>query len=486
MTNTFLLFPIHLFKNIDHLKTKDKVYLIEDARFFTDLKYHKLKIAFHRATMRFYYDYLQQHNINTEYIEFNQNHEQLYKSLHKLNVESYNLGDNILKDRLVSLIPKLKIIDSLNFLVSENIIKDNLTEFFNGNKYNHKNFYKWQRTRLNILIESNGEPTGGKWSFDEDNRNKIKNIDKIPPIQPINNNNYVKEAIIYTQNNFKDNYGDLNYFIYPVTYDEIDIWINDFLQNKFNDYGEFQDAVIDDNPFLYHSVLSPVMNIGLITDREVLDKTEPYFKKAPINSVEGFIRQIIGWRNYIYMIYLCEGDQLKKANFLNHTNRLNKKIMWEGNTQIDPIDDIIKKITKYGYANHIERLMFLGNYLLLMMIKPLDVYEIFMEWTIDAYEWVMVPNVFCMSQFADGGLIMTRPYFSSSNYIIKMSNYRKGEWSKIFDDIYYNFINNHIEYLQKNYSTSRQVSHWKKKTVSNQQQIIKNANDYIQNITFSK
>jgi deoxyribodipyrimidine photolyase-like uncharacterized protein len=130
----------------------------------------------------------------------------------------------------------------------------------------------------------------------------------------------------------------------------------------------------------------------------------------------------------------------------------------------DKLEGIDKSvITKYGYANHIERLMFLGNYLLLLMIDPKDVYEIFMEWTIDAYEWVMVPNVFCMSQFADGGLIMTRPYFSSSNYILKMSNYRKGEWSKIFDNIYYNFISNHVEYLQKNYSTSRQVSHWKKK-----------------------
>lgn len=188
---------------------------------------------------------------------------------------------------------------------------------------------------------------------------------------------------------------------------------------------------------------------------------------------------------YLYDI-LCEGDQLKYTNFFNHTNRLNKKIMWEGTTQIDPIDDIIKKINKYGYANHIERLMFLGNYLLLMMIDPKDVYEIFMEWTIDAYECVMVPNVFCMSQFADGGLIMTRPYFSSSNYIIKMSNYRKGNWSKIFDNIYYNFISNHVEYLQKNYSTSRQVSHWKKKSESQQKQIIDDYNNYIKNITSFK
>jgi deoxyribodipyrimidine photolyase-related protein len=232
MSNIFLIFPVHLFKNIDYLKTKDKVYVIEDSRFFTDFKYHKLKIAFHRATMRFYYDYLQQNSINTVYIEFNENLDELYKSIEKSNVETYCLGDNVLKERLKLTIPNLRIIDTLNFLVSENIVQDNLGEFFNGNKYNHKNFYKWQRTRLNILLESNGEPTGGKWSFDEDNRKKIKDTHNIPPIQPTNNNNYVKEAITYIQKNFNDNYGDLNNFIYPVTYDEIDARVNDFLQNQ--------------------------------------------------------------------------------------------------------------------------------------------------------------------------------------------------------------------------------------------------------------
>jgi deoxyribodipyrimidine photolyase-related protein len=225
-----------------------------------------------------------------------------------------------------------------------------------------------------------------------------------------------------------------------------------------------------------------MMNIGLLTDNEVIEIVLKYQDKIPISSFEGFIRQIIGWRNYMYTLYILEGDSLVKSNFLNHKNKLNKKIMWSGETKLLPLDNIINKIVNYGYAHHIERLMYLGNYMLLCMINPKDVYEIFMEWTIDAYDWVMVPNVYGMSQYCDGGNIMTRPYFSSSNYILKMSDYKKGEWCKIWDALYYNFINTHQKMLEKNYATSRQVAFWKKKTEIEKKRILKTSKDYLDNI----
>jgi deoxyribodipyrimidine photolyase-related protein len=221
------------------------------------------------------------------------------------------------------------------------------------------------------------------------------------------------------------------------------------------------------------------MNIGLLTDNEVLDITLKYQNKVPIQSFEGFIRQIIGWRNYMYSIYILEGTNLRKMNFFNHNNKLNKEKMWLGNTGLLPVDNIIKKIDNYSYSHHIERLMYLGNYMLLCMINPNDVYEIFMEWTIDAYDWVMIPNVYSMSQYADGGLIMTKPYFSSSNYILKMSDYKKEKWCILWDALYYNFINVHQEYLSKNYGTSRQVLHWKKKLDKEKNKIIKIASEYL-------
>ena len=224
------------------------------------------------------------------------------------------------------------------------------------------------------------------------------------------------------------------------------------------------------------------MNIGLLTDTEVLEITMPYQNKVCIESFEGFIRQIIGWRNYMLYIYITKGEQIRKCNFFNNKNNINREMMWEGTTGILPVDDIINKINNYSYAHHIERLMYLGNYMLLCMINPKDVYTIFMEWTIDAYDWVMVPNVYGMSQYADGGMIMTRPYLCSSNYILKMSNYKKDKWCDVLNSLYYNFINKHQKYLKTNYATSRQVAFWNKKSKDEKDKILKDAKDYLKKL----
>ena len=482
--NIFLIYPIHLFSNIDNLKNK-KIYLIEDKRFFTDFMYHKLKLAYHRATMKSYFDYLISKKIDVEYIDYKEDIDLFYKniSVDDTILETYDLCDNVLQKKLLEYIPKLKIIKTLNFLVDKDLLEQNINKFYNGKKFNHKNFYKWQRIRLNILV-NDGKPVGGKWSFDEDNRKKMPNDMIIPKIiyKIPNDKNYRKEAIEYVEKNFKNNYGSLDNFIYPINHKDAKIWLKRFLQERFTNFGIYEDAVSKNNPFLFHSVLSPMMNIGLLTDTEVIKETMKYQNKVPINSFEGFIRQIIGWRNYIYATYLLVGDKMSKSNFFNHTNKLNKEIMWTAKTDILPIDNIIQTIVDYSYAHHIERLMYLGNYMLLCMINPKDVYEIFMEWTIDAYEWVMVPNVYGMSQFSDGGIIMNRPYFSSSNYILKMSNYKCGKndnWCNILDALYYNFINKHEKYLKSNYSTARQVSHWNKKSYSEKKAIIDVAELYL-------
>jgi deoxyribodipyrimidine photolyase-related protein len=423
--NTFLLFPIHLFKNIDALKEKKlKVYLIEDPRYFTDFKYHKLKLAYHRATMKSYYKYLEENKIDVEYIEFYEDINNFYKNLNSTKIIMYDPNDNKLEDKIKKYIPKIEIINTLNFLVNKELIIQNKNVFFKNKKYNHQAFYKWQRIRLNILIDKDNEPIGGKWSFDTENRNKIPNDISIPKIENKLNKVDKKEEIIieeaknYTKKYFPENYGSLDNFIYPINHDDSKKWLHYFLKNKFENFGPYEDAVSEKDPFLFHSVLTPMMNIGLLTDEEVIKEVLKYENKVSIASFEGFIRQIIGWRNYIYSIYLLEGESLRKMNFLNHQQRLNKKgkkILWEGKTEILPVDDIIHKINDYSYAHHIERLMYLGNYMLLCMIHPDDVYEMFMEWTIDAYDGVMVANVNGMTQFADGGMIMTRPYFSSSN-----------------------------------------------------------------------
>jgi deoxyribodipyrimidine photolyase-related protein len=473
----FLIFPIHLFQNINLLKDK-KVYLIEEPRYFCDFNYHKLKLAYHRATLKSYYNFLKSKKIDVHYIDFKDVTPQFYKSLNK-NIEIYDPTDKTLLSKLNNLIPSLKVHETLNFLINEELLK----EYQKNSKLNHQAFYKWQRIRLNILIDSQNKPVGGKWSFDQDNREKIPSSINIPKIPIINKDTtsqkIINESIKYITENFPNNYGSLDNFIYPIDHKNSKKWLIFFLENKFEKFGIYEDAVSDKDPYLFHSVLTPMMNIGLLTDKEVINETLKYQTKIPLNSFEGFIRQIIGWRNYMYSMYLLHSDQLINSNFFKSNNKLNFKMMWEGTTNIKPIDDIINKIEKYAYAHHIERLMYLGLYMMLCMIKPLDVYKIFMEWTIDAYEWVMVPNVYGMSQYADGGLTMTKPYIASYNYMLGMSHYKKGEWCETLEALYYNFINEHEEYLSKNYSVSRQVAHWKKKSNKDKNKLLDKAKLYF-------
>jgi deoxyribodipyrimidine photolyase-related protein len=207
-----------------------------------------------------------------------------------------------------------------------------------------------------------------------------------------------------------------------------------------------------------------------------------------MNSFEGFIRQIIGWKSTMRYFYEFYYEKQMGMNKLNHKRKLTDHF-WKGTTQIPIIDDSIKKLHSTGYLHHIERLMVMGNFMLLCEIDPNDVFKWFML-TIDAYQWVMVPNIFGMSQYADGGLLMTRPYFSSSNYIMRMSDYKntvttidlgksKHTWSDIWDALYYRFIYKNHDMLKKIYATARNVSHWDKKTKEQQDELLKTAEKYL-------
>jgi len=487
--NIFLLYPTQLFNNIDKLLNK-KIYLLEDPIYFSKYKFHKLKLAYHRATMKNYYDFLKNNSLDVYYIDFD-NITNFYKNINininKSNIEIYELYDNNLMKKCKKYFKNLIIHDSLNFLVNKNLLDTNKDLFYKNNHYNHTEFYKMQRRRLNILMNKNGTPKGGKWSFDTENRKKIPIDIKIPNILDLvlnsnqEKNKYIIEAIEYIEKHplFSKNYGSLDNFIYPITYNDAVKWLEYFCHKKFEDFGKYEDAETMRDPFLFHSVLSPMMNIGLITDNEVLNIVKKYENKICIASYEGFIRQIIGWRNYVLCIYIYDGEKVRKMNFMQHKNKINDKLIWSGETGILPFDNIINKIKEYAYAHHIERLMYLGNFLFLCQIKPDDVYKAFMVWTIDAYDWVMVPNVYCMSQFADGGLMMKKPYFSSYNYILKMSDYKKEKWCEIWSVLYYNFINTHQKYLKTSYGAFFQVNNWLKKPLDEKKDILKKAKYYL-------
>jgi deoxyribodipyrimidine photolyase-related protein len=231
--------------------------------------------------------------------------------------------------------------------------------------------------------------------------------------------------------------------------------LQEFVRERLHNFGPYEDAIESDHARLFHSTLSPVLNIGLITPREVIDAAlhEATRTSVPLASLEGFIRQVLGWREFIRAAYERDGRVMRSQNFWKHTRTLSEA-HWNGTTGIPPFDQMVHKALRYGYAHHIERLMVAGNLMLLSEIHPHEVYRWFMALFIDAYDWVMVPNVYGMSQFADGGSFATKPYISGSNYLKKMGTFEKGAWEETWDGLYWHFIEKHTDYFASQHRLS--------------------------------
>lgn len=329
--------------------------------------------------------------------------------------------------------------------------------FAERKRYFLNDFYIDLRKRLAILVEDD-EPLGGKWSFDHENRKRLPAKAFVPNLPEAEEIELVLEARTYVDQIFPDTIGSAENFRYPVTRSVALAWLDSFVLERLHNYGAYQDAIVAKDSFLFHSVLTPALNIGLLTPDEVLERVIDFGKqnKIPINSIEGFVRQVLGWREFVRVVYTREGVRQRTENHFRH-NRKIPRSFWTGETGIEPVDNVIRKALRNGYANHIERLMIIGNFMLLCEFDPDDVYQWFMEFYVDSYDWVMVPNVYGMSQFADGGLMSTKPYVSGSNYIVKMSDFKKGPWCEIWDALYWTFIEKHKTEFEKNPRMSMMV-----------------------------
>lgn len=519
VNTAFLIYPNQLYEQVFE-QNKDFIYfIIEDTLFFKDTKhyfnFHKKKLLLHRASMKYFYQMLKNKGFKVEYIDFSHtNHPKFFlKKLRTNNFEKivlYDPTDYILSLRLKKYCDiyniKLQILESVNFITTLNQVFEH---FKDKKHFSMNSFYIYQRKRLNILMQ-NQKPVGGNYSFDVKNRNKLpKNITLVNEIKfdyDFKNYKSLEECASYINKNFNDNYGDTNNFNYPVTHEQASKQLEYFLEYKFNNFGPYEDAIAKDEVYLFHSNLSSSLNIGLLSPKQVIDSVLNYYEKSkitnkpiPIESVEGFIRQIIGWREFMRATYVLKGSQIRNSNYLNHFNKIDESF-YNATTGIYVLDYTIKKVVEYAYCHHIERLMILGNLMLLLQKDPNDIYKWFMEMFIDAYDWVMVPNVYSMSQFSDGGLITTKPYFSSSNYILKMSDYKKdtntlkmtteyknkdftnyknNDWCIIWDSLFYNFILKHREIIKKNPRLSILLKNLDNKTDDQIKEIIKISSRYI-------
>lgn len=473
MKNTLLLFPNQLFEHHDIDLRMYSIVLIEDSLFFKDHQYsvnfHCKKLIFHRASMQCYASHLRDSGFTVSYLDWQKNgldhffkqfDQRRIKENQKSNLTLYDAVDFALNKRLKRLCAENNIRPTwLQSKLFINTNTENKDYRASKKRWFMTDFYQFQRRRLNILIDDN-KPTGGKWSFDEANRKKIpkKLRNEIPKLQLPKKNKWVIEAKKYVSTVFPNALGSNEHFEYPVDHASAQTWLKVFLQQRFDKFGVYEDALVPQQGWLYHSILTPMLNAGLLSPQSAIDQAIQYAydNDIPINSLEGFIRQIIGWREFMRATYVDLGVTMRTSNHWKHYRNIPASF-YNGTTGIKPIDDVIKRTLKTAYCHHIERLMVLGGFMFLCEFKPKQIYQWFMELFIDSYDWVMVPNVFAMSQNADGGLITTKPYFSGSSYLKKMGyddTHKELEsdknWCAIWDGLYWRWIDNHAEELSKN------------------------------------
>lgn len=462
--SVLLLYPHQLYAAEYLPKDVDQVFLVEDPLIFgTDKQYqlfiHKQKLVLHRATMRRYVeDVLWPAGYQVEYIEFhhlNETGDIVNRLTHADRVDFFDPTDDILERRLKESLKKLGNQPVINEIETPNfyLSREEAKAFFqNKAKSSFTDFYRWQRERFNVLINPKTyKPEGGKLSFENESRKRLPKNHKLPSFQVYGSNKYVDEAKKYVNKHFNDNLGSIDNFPWPTNHQEAVAWLDAFLEHRLDDFGVYEDALDGDAPWLYHSALSPILNIGLLSPMEIVDLAlERHAKKeVPIASLESFVRQILGWREYTRAIYVDRHVALRTKNVFGHERRLTND-WYYATTGVKPVDDVIKKSLDRGYAHQAERSMVLGNFMFLCEIYPGDVYRWFMEMYIDAYDWVVVPNVYGLSQYSDGSNLAGTSYASSSNYVLNMSHYERGEWADVWDGLYWGFVDKHQESLKKN------------------------------------
>ena len=491
MSKVNIIFPDQLLEELLLPVIKHKTYLVEEYLFFRQYKFHKQKIAFHRAGMKYYESFLKKKAKSIQYIEATKGESDIRKLIPHLKKEGVSEihyidpVDDWLESRIEETCRENKIktikYDNPKFL---NTTKEIEVYFRDRKKFFQTDFYIDQRKRRGLLLDGKGKPMGGKWSFDSENRKKYPSGKKAPEVQLPDNNPFWEEAVVYTKKNFSENYGKLSEKpIYPISFEDSRAWLKQFLEKRFYEFGPYEDAIVAKKNFLNHSLLSPLMNAGLLTPEEVLDEAINYAagNDIPLNSLEGFVRQIVGWREFIRAMYIMKGREERTCNYWEFDKKIPSSF-YTAETGIEPLDTVIKKVLETGYSHHIERLMVLGNFMLLCEFDPDEVYQWFMEMFIDAYDWVMVPNVYGMSQFADGGIFATKPYISGSNYLMKMSDFKKGEWQKVWDGLFWRFMDKHRKFFNKNPRMGMLVRTFDKMSAEKREAHLTHAEDFLKNL----
>ena len=485
------LFPLNHLKSYksDHI-----FYMSEDYELCTYEKHHKHKILLFLSAMRSYADRLKKSNYNLIYKKIDEvDFKDLYlKKLEKVITKNkiieltfFEIEDKPFEKKIINFLKKQKIkiniIQSPMFICSRLDFKNHI----NLNKNNlMANFYKYIRTKNNVLIDKSGKPIGGKWSFDKDNRKKIPKEVVIPEFPRIYITKHSKNLKPIIEKYFSKHAGNTENFWLATDIKNIEKLLDFFIIKKLDLFGDYEDAVTQKDNIVFHSTLSPYLNLGLVTPDDIINRVLKHHDKHPIslNSLEGYIRQILGWREFMRGIYQNFSSDMENKNFFKHKNRM-KKTWYEGTTGLPPLDHAINNASKYGWSHHIERLMILSNIMNLCEIEPTIAYKWFMEMFVDSSEWVMVPNVYGMGLYSDGGIFSTKPYICGSSYFLKMMDFKKGEWCNSMDGLYWRFINKHRKFFLGNARLAMMVRVFDKMNADRKKIILREAEDFIKKNT---
>ncbi len=495
MTTLRLILGDQLSQSIASLKgydsSKDIVLLCEVCEEATYVRHHKKKIAFLFSAMRHFAKSLEQNGFTVKYTKLDDpDNAGSFKGEIERAIKNHPIKHIVLTHpgeyRVLS---DMKRWES-DFGIPVEIRSDDRflcspEEFSNWAK-NRKQcrmeyFYREMRKKYSILMES-GEPIGGHWNYDAENRKPAKAGLEVPPpyVNPVDG--ITQEVMTLCAERFQDHFGDLEPFYFAVTREQALEALQVFIEQRLSHFGEYQDAMIEGEPWMYHAHISFYLNCGLLLPLECAQAAEKAYheKKAPLNAVEGFIRQIIGWREYVRGIYWLKMPEYSKLNFFECNKNL-PDFYWTANTQMNCLRQCVSETKKNAYAHHIQRLMVLGNFALITGIDPTQVNEWFLIVYADAYEWVELPNVSGMILFADGGYLASKPYAAGGSYINKMSNYcqncrykvaqKNGDGACPFNYLYWNFLVRNRAKLQSNhrigmmYKTFDRMSNDQKKAI---------------------
>ena len=493
MSSLGIIFPDQLSENnlvYEHLKPGDDLLLYEPIETFYKHNHHKQKLVFLLASMRnfkafisprfniihekikpkqasYIASYLKELLLKKDYEEIFVTKPGDYETLSELMFFAQSHG------KLLHILEDTKFISNADDFKSWSDGKKSLVQEF---------YYRWLRKKHSILMEGD-KPVSGKWNLDKENRAGISKLKEIPPKRKKNETDSITfDLMVEVEEVFPKSYGDLENFNWAVTHKDAKKNLKYFLDKYLFNYGTFQDAINKDDPFLYHSLLSPYLNNGLLDPMDCINECEKRFNDTklniPLNSVEGFVRQILGWREFIRGVYWQNIPEYKDLNFWSHKKKLNSN-WYEGNTGIPPLDEAIKESLQYGYTHHINRLMIISNLMNLCRVSPHNIYEWFTEMYVDAHDWVMVPNVYGMGTYADGGIFSTKPYICGSSYMLRMSNHKKGEWCDVVDGLYWKFIEDNLHFFQKNPRLSLMPKALEKLNKDRKKIIFKKAEEFI-------